>query len=59
TVASKGSQGSDYTLMDADAPTSDMLRYWLIEVEDGGTETSYGPASLGVHRVFLPVITRR
>ncbi len=58
TVASKGSQGSDYTLTDADAPASGVLRYWLIEVENGGAETPYGPASAGSYRIFLPFTIR-
>ncbi len=58
TMASRGSQGSDYALTDADAPAGGVLRYWLVEVEQGGTEIPYGPADLGTHRIFLPFAIR-
>jgi uncharacterized repeat protein (TIGR01451 family) len=57
-----GSRGGDYEVIDANAPAP-ALFYWLVEVETGGTENVYGPASTapttsGAYQVVLPLIRR-
>ncbi|HEX6288234.1 MAG TPA: SdrD B-like domain-containing protein [Herpetosiphonaceae bacterium] len=54
-VASKGSQGGDYTWTDTDAPATGLLYYWLVEVELTGTENPYGPATAGTATVHIPM----
>lgn len=62
TAESKGSKGGDYRVVDTSAPTSGSVYYWLIEVENGGRENLYGPASQATIasqlKVYLPLVRR-
>jgi uncharacterized repeat protein (TIGR01451 family) len=57
--------GASYQYLDTDLP-SGLYHYWLVEVENSGKETTYGPVSAGPgwdeadlpHRIYLPVLSR-
>ena len=60
TVDSQGSKGGDYRLADLSAPTSGPVYYWLIEVENSGRESRYGPALSSLQSIrssiYLPLV---
>jgi hypothetical protein len=57
--------GAAYQYLDADLPPG-LYHYWLVEVENGGRETTYGPVNAWSgwgegdlpYRIYLPVIGR-
>jgi len=61
-----GSLGASYDYLDTDLPPGEYY-YWLVEVETGGKQTTYGPinASPGwdtidlPYRVYLPLIQQQ
>ncbi len=59
---SQGSQGGDYRVLDASAPASGTVYYWLIEVETDGDQTVYGPAfprtQASDFMAYLPFVRR-
>ncbi len=60
-----GGFGAVYQYLDGDLPPG-LYHYWLVEVENSGTRTTYGPTSAwsgsGVgdlpYRIYLPLIRR-
>jgi uncharacterized repeat protein (TIGR01451 family) len=65
TRASLGSAGGDYRLIDAGAPApaTGPVWYWLVEVETGGAEHVFGPATLTATTsdmavLYLPAVRR-
>jgi uncharacterized repeat protein (TIGR01451 family) len=64
-VPAKGwhSLGAAYQYLDPDLPAGEYY-YWLVEVENSGTETAYGPVTVSAggdaadmpHKIYLPLL---
>jgi uncharacterized repeat protein (TIGR01451 family) len=63
--ASQGSgDGAEYTYLDKEVQPGQNYWYWLVEVDNEGTQTRYGPVSAIVdtlalgHRLYLPLVIK-
>ena len=57
--------GAEYAYVDRKVELAQPYWYWLVEVDDSGGRTRYGPVSATVgalgtwHRVYLPLVIKK